>query len=337
MNDKTSGTPDAASASMAYMPGSRAADAEADNELRIDKKAEKKTMADIASELGAQEATSTSAGVKVAVGEATATSAKKVAKAEATPPPAPEPELESEPISNSAEPSRHGAHDKPTPSKSPRGQKPGRGRRVFIALIVLLLLGASGVLGYLWWQGRDRAASLQGELDAAEASQKSLQSQLDAASRTEDDTAEAAIPAGSTRTIPELGLSYGLTITTKKVSYAYSEVNDDAGVVHSVLSFSSTDLVAAERKVAKTGTEPACLAANAPLGKLTSYKAGDTVSGGKASALKVDSKTNFKLGETYYVFTAAQGTCSSNSTVQSAQTAAKAYVAELLASLTLTK
>lgn len=50
---------------------------------------------------------------------------------------------------------------------------PGRGKRVFKTLIFLIVLGAAGYFGYMWYQGRSMAAELsQAQSDKAAAEQK---------------------------------------------------------------------------------------------------------------------------------------------------------------------
>jgi hypothetical protein len=50
---------------------------------------------------------------------------------------------------------------------------PGRGKRVFKTLIFLIVLGAAGYFGYMWYQGRTMAAELsQAQSDKAAAEQK---------------------------------------------------------------------------------------------------------------------------------------------------------------------
>lgn len=339
---------DAGAASMAYMPGAggKADGDDSATKLKIDKSAEKHTMADIAAELEAEDK---SAAVKVPVGGkpvavAATKAAPKAAKPKADPKPT-EDDLDDMPLI---------VHDGTAPTEFdnelddmdepevqtdtvPKPAKSGGGKKILVGLLLISLIGV-GVFGYLWWSQKSTVASLNDKIGNLESSQTTLKKELeDAASSTlatTDETTPTPVVAGTTRSIPELALTYKLTDNTKKVTYSYSE-STGGGTVHSVLHFSSTDLIAAERKVVSDPSKYLCNSDNAPLGSLISYKATDTVPviGGKASALKPDGKTIFKLGETYYIYSFAQVTCSPDKTVQAPQTAGKALVTELLSTL----
>lgn len=328
---KSENSIDAGAASMAYMPGvSGKTEAEAsESELTIDKKAEKRTMADIASELEAEDK---AAAVKVPVGgkPVVVKAAPAAKKAEKVEPPFV--------INDSTTPHDIEAEldDMPEEHKSPSNVKPRRKiGRVMVVLTLIIVLAGAGTLGWLWYRSLALVSELKTQVSTLETSERDLRSQLDSAAAVSDvEVSPTPIPAGTTRTIPEVALTYKLTDTTKKVTYSYSELTDSAGSVHSLIRFNSTDLIGAERKVVTDPTKYTCMTDDAPLGTLQSYKATDTVpSGGKASALKPDGKTTFKLGETYFIYTSQQSACSTDKTVQAAQTAGKVLVTELLSTL----
>lgn len=324
-------TPDLSSSSMTYMPKSKGAPAE-DNDFAIDKKSEKKTVADLPDKLGAAEAEKQE-GIKVMVN----------GKPKQTPSPKPQPKHDDgslavrashvAPVTDSLHAGGSMAHPEDIPNHSAKAR--GGSNKGLIIVIVLLLLASLG-LGYIAYASNVRVTKLNADLKQANADKEALQTKD---TTTDESPMTPAIVGDSVgkRSIPEVGLTYKLTSNTNKVTYAYSEVQESGGTVRSVLSFSTTTLIAAERKVLKNGAAPACLASDKALGSITSYKSTDTVpsgmGSGKFSDFKVDDKTSFKLGETYYVYSAPQATCSSDKTVQSVETSDKAIVSELLTSL----
>jgi flagellar basal body-associated protein FliL len=335
---------DAGAASMAYMP---TPDGQSDDkELKIDKSAEKHTMADIAAELEAEDQ---AAAIKVPVGgkpvavASTKAAPKAAAKPKADPKPT-EADLDDMPLV---------VHDGTAPTEFDnelddmdesevhtdtvsKPAKSGGGKKVLVGLVLVSLVAAV-VFGYLWWNQKSTVASLNDKVSNLESSQTTLKKELEDAAASTPVTTDEATPTpvvtGSTRSIPEVALTYKLTDNTKKVTYSYSESTAD-GTVHSVLRFSSTELIGAERKVVSDPSKYTCNADSAPLGRLTSYRATDTVpQGGKASALKVDGKMIFKFGETYFIFTTSQSTCSADKTVQASQTAGNNLMPEFLSTL----
>lgn len=353
-SETTNSSIDVGAASMAYMPGANGkSEAEAsESELSIDKKSEKHTMADIAAELEAEDKAATAA-VKVPIGgkpvpvAATSEKSKPVKVAEKV-----EPKDTPLLIHGMTKNTSDDAFDDEltaneddhkvieAESHTARSDTAGRGgkaRLVLGLLLVLAVIGA-GAFGWLWYQGQTKVTDLQSQVSDLKTAKSSLQDRLDANASATPSPAAAATTATGTRTIPEIGLSYKLSDATKKVTYEYSETTGSDKSVHSVLKFSSTDLVGAERKVVTDASKYTCLANNGPLGSITSFKATDTLSSGaKASTLKIDSETNFKIGETYYVYAPSQSTCSTDKTVQASQTAGKALVVELVKSLAVTK
>lgn len=336
---KTENSIDAGAASMAYMPGVNGTSEaqESENDLTIDPASEKQTMADIANELAAEDE---KAGVKIPIGGKAVPVTAAKASAKATPKTAPKP---SRPAPKAApleikdstipRPLPEGSTALPVSNtQSTPAKNKGGGGKVILALFLVLALVGAGVLGWLWWSQKSSVTTLEDKITGLESDKKRLTGELETAQSSED-TTPSPVSDSSVRTIPELALTYKLTDATKKVTYSYSEITTSS-VAHSVLLFSSTDLIAAERKVVTDPTKYLCTSGDGPLGALTSYKAADTVpTGGKASALAVDGKSTFKLGETYYIFTPAQSTCSTDKTVQASQTAGKALVTELLSTL----
>ncbi|MBP9827409.1 hypothetical protein KBC99_02955, partial [Candidatus Saccharibacteria bacterium] len=201
---------------------------------------------------------------------------------------------------------------------------------VLAALLLITLIGA-GVLGWLWWSGRAQVSSLNKKVSDLESSNASLDKQLKAATGSSTVT-ESSDSVSDTRTITELGLTYDVTDTTRLITYRYRELIDAQSKIHSVLSLSSTAVIAAERKVNTTGA-PKCTAEFAPLGILTSYKTGDLYKGARVETLTADKEKTFKIGENYYIYEAAQAACSTNAEVVTAVNSGKAAVATMLRSL----
>ncbi len=339
--EKSQGSaPDLSSSSMAYMPKSKSAPEE-DNELRIDKKAEKKTLADLPDQLEADTDTA-SDGIKVMVN----------GKPKAEVPVKSKPEPDAKPAAVS-ETETHHAHVAPTqlhpdeakamvqPKVTAEHEPKSKSGKGAMMLAGLLLIVAIGV-GYMYYAARAQVTKLNNELQQANSDKDALKAQVSTAPSEEASALAVSGDTSDKRSIPEIGLYYKLTSSSSRVTYAYSENQDGAGAAHSVVSFSSTSLIAAERKVLKAGAAATCAANAGPLGSLTSYKGAESVEGvvsgakGKFSDLKVDNKTTFKLGETYYVFASPQQqNCSTNSDVAKVQATDRTLISELLTTLSV--
>jgi len=343
--------PDIAAGSLAYMPKPAGQKSEGDNDFKIDKATEKKTLADIAPDLGSKPelkpSKSTKAdGITVMVNGQPKKDAEAELQTDKKEHMEPDDRGSGDDTSNaksksadSVMPVKAALHE--TNDKAPAKPNVMRRSSKGPVILVVILLIVAGVFGYLWWSGNVKVADLTKQVKDLVVTKDKLNSQLQDASSNPSPTTPASSGATSgIRSIPELGLTYGLTDNTKKVTYSYAESSDSAGVVHSQLLFSSTTLVAAERKVVKDG-KSLCLAGEAPLGSLVSYKGTETVPSGigtgKFSDLKVDNKVSFKIGETYYLYVAPQASCSTDKTVQAVQTSDRVFVTELLASLAVSK
>lgn len=314
-DDKTkSAGPSIADGSMAYMPKPEGTETpEGEDEIRLDhnKKEETKTMADIAEELGSDKITNTPQAdeVKVAVNN-------KAKKADVKKPAKPTPEVTPEII----EPEVMDDGNIPPALEAERergGKGGGKGFLVFLMIVALL---AAGIFGYLWWTESQQVAKLQTEVDKLTEANKGLSGESTATTTT-----------SNIRTVPELGLTYAFTDEVAGVTYRFRETTDANKQAHKVITFSSTKVVEAERKVSNSA--PKCTAEFAPLGSLTSYATGDAYKGGKIEDVEVDNETVLKLGDTYYVYEAAQSACSADATVQEVVIAEKAAVQAFVKSL----
>lgn len=303
--------PSIADGSMAYMPKPDDDKPEGEDEIRLDhnKKEESKTMADIAEELGADKITNTPQADAVKVG--VNNRQRKVApKASAKP----EPEVITPEVMD-------GGNIPPAleAERSEGGKGGGKGILVFLLVMALI---ATGIFGYLWWTQKQQVATLQTEVNKLTEANKGLSG---------ESTSTATSATSDTRLVPELGLAYAFGDNVKTVTYRFRETNDANKQVHQVITFSSTKVVEAERKVSNTA--PKCTAEFSPLGALTSYKAGDVYKDGKIDDVEVDGESVLKLGDTFYVYEPSQSACSADSTVQSVVTAEKPAVQEFVKSL----
>lgn len=307
---KVSG-PSIADSSMAYMPKPDNGQPEGEDEIRLDhnKKEETKTMADIAEELGGDKITNTPQAdtVKVGVNGKVAEAAAKKATAPADHGIEPQiiddgnipPSIEAEHIEN--------------------GKSGGKGFLIFLLVLALL---ATGIFGYLWWSERQQISALQSEVNKLTEANKGLSNNT-ATTTVESDR--------DTRLIPELGLVYAFNDGVEAVTYRFRETSDSNKQVHQVITFSSTKIVEAERKVSNAA--PKCTAEFSPLGMLTSYKSGDTYRDGKIDDAKVDGETVLKLGDMYYVYESSQSVCSTEASVQATVTAEKPAIQAFVKSL----
>ncbi len=306
-------TSDGAS-SLAYMPS---ADSDDTPEITMDfdRDSEKKTMADIASEL-AEDDTKTAA-VKVGVnGKATKEpKGAKLAKAPVSKKEAADslPDFPSDdemPDMSQSEPPRDSAP--PT-----RG---GGGKRGLLIVLVFALVAAA-VFGWLWLSGKAKQDELTAKV-----------SQLESSSSHTSTTPAPSSSSSDTRLITELSLTYKLTDASLPLTYRYRETTDAEKKAHKVITFSTTDIVEAERAVSNSA--PKCTAEFAPLGTFTSYATGDIYKGGKIEAQIPDNQTIFKIGDSYYVFETSQAPCSADKTVQAKITDGKTNIAATLKTLT---
>lgn len=312
---------------MAYMPQPKGVVKE-DNDFKLDKRAEKKTVADLPDKLAAGD---DDAGIKVMINGKPKSEPQTKAPAKAR---SAAPMAESAPHTmhdpKSSEPT-DATHDDHMPSVAPR-KRSGKGA----ILIAVVLLIVSAALGYLYYASRTQVSKLNADLQQANSDKESLQARLQTSTTTEPTSSSLVGDSAGKRSIPELGLTYKLTSDTGKVTYAYVETSDASAVAHSAVYFSSTTLIAAERKVVKDNTF-GCRAENGPLGMLTAYKANETipdsVGKGKFADLKVDNKTTYKIGDTYYVYMLPEAPCSTKGDVSTTQTADRALVTELLKTL----
>lgn len=308
-----SNSPSIADGSMAYMPKPDIDEKlEGEDEIRLDnnKKEETKTMADIAEELGGDKITNTPQADTVQV-EVDDKPKKAAAKKDAKP--APE-VIEPEVIDDG---------NIPPALVAERSQGEKGGGKGFLIFLFILALVAAGIFGYLWWSEKQHVAKLQSDVDKLTEANKGLSGD---SSKT-----SPATTATSTRLIPELGLTYAFGDDVKTVTYRFRETTDSNKQVHKVITFSTTKVVEAERKVSNSA--PKCTAEFSPLGALTSYTAGSTYKGGKIEEAKVDNESVFKFGDTYYVYEAGQSACSADASVQEAVTAEKTAVQAFVKSL----
>lgn len=315
INVKKSDDTDLANGSLAYMP--KADSAEKTDEIKLDsKKEESKTMADIAEQLGKEDKATEKIPVKAAApAVAKEPKAPKLTKDE-------EPEILTPQVIDGS-----GDDEIPPLNHSGRasGEKSGGGKGVLVALLVIALV-AAGAFAYLWYSGKANADELAAKNKTLTDSNEALTQQIK--------TLKGDSSSGTTvtiRLIPELGVTYTLTDATKGVTYRYREITDTEKKVHKVVTFSSTDLVAAEVKVSNAA--PKCTAEFGPLGTLTAYATGDTYKGAKVETQEANGTTIFKVGDTYYIYDAAQATCSADKTVQAVVTTDKTAVTDLLKSL----
>lgn len=309
-NGKSPNPPDIADASMAYMPKPDGKAAEGADEIQLNNKTEeKKSMADIAEELGKDKVTSTPAPKAVPV--AVNGKPREVKKA------APEPAKQAH-VPEPAGGGDMGGSDELPAMKSKPDKQPGGKKGLLVALLLIALV-AAGVFGYLWYQERTNVAKLESDLAKSGGTQSS------------------ATPSPSTaatsdlRTIPELGLTYAFTTNTEAITYRYRELVDADKKVHGVITLSSTKVITAERKV--SNSTPKCTAEFGPLGSVTSYQAGESYKGKTIETQAEGNAAIVKAGDTYYVFENAQAACSTDKTVQDAVLAEKENVQTFLKSL----
>jgi hypothetical protein len=186
----------------------------------------------------------------------------------------------------------------------------------------LVALVAAGIFGYLWWTKSQELTKLKSEHEST-------------SSQTEkSDTSETTTTTSSDmRLIPELGLTYDFTDDVASVTYRYRETIDTTPEKkdHKVISFSSTKLVEAERKISTSA--PKCTAEFSPLGALTSYAEGDTYKSGKIEDQEIDNETVLKIGDSYYIYEASQAACSADAGVQAIAAEEKTAVQTLIKSL----
>lgn len=311
---------DAAGGSLAYMPGAEGDDKADKPSISIEKGErddDQKTMADIATELSQED---DKKAVKIGVnGKA---KPKKVSQEEALDAfpeevgtPEELPELDKEP-----ELSHDDIESMKTVMEEPEVQRAARtkGRKLLVFLLLILLV-ASGVFGWLWWTARSDQADLNAKITELEAAAKGT-------TQTATTTGTSAV-----RSIPELSLTYKLDDATNKLTYRYRESVDADKKVHRVLTFSSTDIISAERAISNAA--PKCTAEFSPLGLVSEYVTGDTYKGTKIETQKVDDTSLFKVGDNYYVYETPQTACSADKTVQAAVTTAKSNLAEMLKTL----
>lgn len=314
INVGKSGDPDVASGSLAYMP--KPDSSETTDEIKLNsKKEESKTMADIADELKKDDDKAAQIPVKASAPVAKEPKPPKLTKDE-------EPEVLTPEVIDSGD-------DEMPPLNTARpsagGNGSGGGKGLLIALLVIALI-AAGAFAYLWWSGKANADDLAQKNAQLTASNQALDKQVKELSGGSTGTGTATI-----RLMPELGVTYSLTDTTKNITYRYRETTDAEKKVHKVITFSSANLVAAEVKASNAA--PKCTAEFAPLGTLTSYATGETYKGAKIDTQEPNDTTIFKVGDTYYVYDAAQSSCSADKTVQQVAATDKPAVTELLKTL----
>lgn len=319
-NSKKSG-PSIADGSMAYMPKPDGTD-DADNANEIslgnNKKEETKTMADIAEEL---EGDKSSSKVKVEVDK----KADSKDQAKTNTKPKPDDIITDEPteveVLEPEEPIVTGGGNIP-PALDEERRRGGGGGKGFLIFLVLVALVAAGIFGYLWWTKSQELTKLKSEHEST-------------SSQTEksDISETTATTSSDIRLIPELGLTYDFTDDVASVTYRYRETIDTTPEKkdHKVITFSSTKLVEAERKISTSA--PKCTAEFSPLGALTSYAEGDTYKSGKIEDQEVDNETVLKIGDTYYIYEASQAACSADAGVQAIATEEKTAVQTLIKSL----
>lgn len=306
---------DAGGSSLAYMPRG---DGTADDDKpeismdKFDRDEEKKTMADIATELSNDD---DKKAVKIGVNGKEKSKPKSSPKSEGL---VPEelPALDAEPELTEAElDSMHGAVDRPSAATG------GKAKGLLVAGLIVSLI-ASGVFGWLWWTARSEQADLAEKVAKLEG------------------TAPASSPAATATTtdlrlISELKLNYKLDDASTKLTYRFREVVDAEKKVHRVLTFSSVDVITAERLV--SNASPKCTAEFAPLGSVTEYTTGETYKAAKIETQTVDQQTIFQVGDMYYVYEASQAACSADKTVQAAVSSSRPSVTDLLKTLTEAK
>ncbi len=326
---KTSSAPDSAASSMAYMPQPKGVVKE-DNDFKLDKRAEKKTVADLPDKLVADGEKHSGSGFQV--------------KVNGKPKPEPEMKAAAKPQSNgvSAEPTKLTAHahkskDDLAEMKEdnlPVSHTPARRGGKGALILALVLMIATVGLGYLYYASRSQVSKLNDDLKQANSDKETLKAQVNASSTTEPTSSTLVGDSASKRSIPELGLTYKLTSDTNKVTYTYSETQDKDGTVHSLVKFSSTSLIAAERKIVTDGGYK-CQASDAPLGILTSHKGNEQVisAPGTFAESKPDNQSIFKFGDTYYQFDTSGGACNTDKTVQALQLSDLKIVKTLLSTL----
>lgn len=305
-----SSSPSIADSSMAYMPKPDGDEvSEKADELLLDnnKKEETKTMADIAEELGGDKITNTPQVDP------------KIIKPHDTP-------EETEHLVVKADPrkvaSRTGGDGAPPPSRlEPKEEDNGGGGKKILIVLLVLSLVIAGALGYLWWSQKQQITALQ----------QATQKQAEENKEPSDDKSTSVSSDSKTRTIPELGLTYAFVDDVSSITYRYRETIDANKQPHKVITFSSTKVVEAERKVSNSA--PKCTAEFSPLGALTSYATGDTYKDGKIEDVKVDGESVVKIGDTYYVYEASQSVCSADTSVMQAITTEKSAMPTFIKSL----
>lgn len=293
--------------SLAYMPSAENDNAPEITMGKLDRDAEKQTMADIASEL-AENTDSKKSTVKVGVGSK-ANKTEKTTKL--TPGIKPEtdelPDFPSDDaMPDMSEPKL--AHENPAP--------PQHGSKRGLLILLVFAIVAAAVFGWLWLSSKAKQDELTAQVNQ-------LQS-----SSSQPSASPAALASSTLRLVPEMGLTYKLTDTSKTLTYRYRETTDTDKKIHKVITLSTTDVIEAERAVSNNA--PKCTAEFAPLGTYTSYAAGDTYKGGKIEAQTPDNKTIFKIGDSYYVFEASQAPCSTDKTVEAKLVEGKANISETL-------
>lgn len=319
INVGKSGDPDVASGSLAYMP--KPDSSESTDEIKLNsKKEESKTMADIADELKKDDDKVAQIPVKASAPVAKEPKPPKLTKDE-------EPEVLTPEVID-------GGDDEMPPLNTARpsadGSGSGGGKGVLIALLVIALI-AAGAFAYLWWSGKAKADDLAQKNAQLTASNQALDKQVKELSGGSTATGTATI-----RLIPELGVTYSLTDTTKRLTYDYRQIVDSAKKTHNMLQFSSSDLIIAEVKANPAG-KPACTADKGPLGYITEYTATDTVPKTSKTFKDLTPEESgdgiVKVGDVYYMTESVQATCSTSKEVIAIQTNDRKYVIELLNSL----
>lgn len=195
-----------------------------------------------------------------------------------------------------------------------RNQDNGQGSKkgklgIVAAVLGIVMVVAFGIAGYLYMQNTDisdQKASIESELEATKSQNVQLKLQEAKIKETAQKEAEetASQSASAYRTIPELGVRFKETDTTKNLIYGYTVTGTETSV--DSVAFSTVVLARLTQRNGASATYPCGLTGNAPT--ITRYKQDIAVGTSMAS------KLGKKIGDAYFVYTAATGQCATTNT-----------------------
>ncbi|MDQ5943828.1 MAG: hypothetical protein QG675_596 [Patescibacteria group bacterium] len=203
---------------------------------------------------------------------------------------------------------------------------PQKSSKVWIVLTIILAISliAVSVFGYYKWQQyRTLAGNLGARINALENQVKALQS---------DQSITSTTTSKVFRNIPELGVKYPITTENKELSYEFKSRNDN-GVVFGLTTFSSVPLVNSEAKLSPTNTNTSpCSVNSGALGSIGKYNEGQKYFDKPVEQLEGEFVK--RIGNSYYVYTPPQSSCSTNAEITQLQTQSIPIAKEMFKNLT---